>query len=164
MFISHATRNRLAERVRRLFGGMPRRVQVAALPWRIGTHGKVEIMLITSRDTGRWVLPKGWPEGGEQLFESAEREAVEEAGISGTMSHLEFGRYFYGKVMRSGMERRCEVLVFPMEVGDIASEWREKGQRQRKWFPAAKAADLVREPDLGELIARFGERRHKSAA
>lgn len=163
MLISHTTRNRLAERVRRLFGGMPCRVQVAALPWR-ERAGKIEVMLITSRDTGRWVLPKGWPESGEQLYELAAREAAEEAGISGTMSQLDIGRYFYGKVLSSGMERRCEVLVFPMEVDNVASKWPEKQERRREWFSAVRAAELVREPDLGELIARFGERRHKIAA
>jgi 8-oxo-dGTP pyrophosphatase MutT (NUDIX family) len=163
MLISHATRNRIAERVRRLFGGMPSRVQVAALPWRVH-EGAIEVMLITSRDTGRWVLPKGWPEGGEQLFESAAREAAEEAGVNGTMAQLEFGRYFYGKRMPSGMERRCEVLVFPMQVGSIASKWPEQDERERKWFPVKQAARLVQEQDLGELIERFGNSRHKIAA
>lgn len=163
MLLSHATRNRIAERIRRLFGGMPRRVQVAALPWR-SRGGNIEVMLITSRDTGRWVLPKGWPEAGEQLWESAAREAVEEAGIAGAIAQLEIGRYFYGKVRASGAERRCEVLVFPLQVAEIAAEWPEKGQRQRKWFPAAEAASLVREPDLGELIARFGNGRYQAAA
>lgn len=163
MLISHATRNRITERVRRLFGGMPSRVQVAALPWR-EDHGVIEVMLITSRDTGRWVLPKGWPEGREQLFESAAREAAEEAGISGTVAQLEFGRYFYGKRMPSGMERRCEVMVFPMKVGSIATKWPEQGERERRWFPTAQAARLVQEQDLGELIERFGDDRHKVAA
>lgn len=163
MLISHATRNSIAERVRRLFGGMPSRVQVAALPWR-EHDGTIQIMLITSRDTGRWVLPKGWPEGDEQLFESAAREALEEAGLTGTMDQREFGRYFYGKRMPSGMERRCEVMVFPMEVGTAADHWPEQGQRKRKWFAAGKAAGLVQEQDLGELIERFGKSRHKIAA
>ncbi|MGB3386711.1 MAG: NUDIX hydrolase [Pseudaminobacter sp.] len=163
MLLSHATRNRIAEQVRRLFGGMPSRVQVAALPWREHA-GTIEVMLITSRDTGRWVLPKGWPEGGEQLFESAAREAEEEAGLTGTMAQLEFGRYFYGKRMPSGMERRCEVLVFPMKVTAAAAKWPERDERQRKWFPASHAARLVQEQDLGELIERFGNSRHKVAA
>lgn len=163
MLLSHATRNRIAEQVRRLFGGMPSRVQVAALPWREHA-GTIEVMLITSRDTGRWVLPKGWPEGGEQLFESAAREAEEEAGVRGTMAQLEFGRYFYGKRMPSGMERRCQVLVFPMKVDAVATKWPEQDERKRKWFSAAQAARLVQEQDLGELIERFGNSRHKVAA
>lgn len=132
------------------------------MPWRRTGKG-LQIMLITSRDTHRWVLPKGWPEGVEQLFDTAAREAAEEAGIGGTISHLEFGRYFYGKVLPSGMERRCEVLVFPMEVDEIATAWPEKKERKRKWFSPAEAARLVKEQDLGELIERFSENTRQHA-
>jgi 8-oxo-dGTP pyrophosphatase MutT (NUDIX family) len=91
--MNHLTSNHLVERVRRLFGKAPCRLQVAALPWRKAGDG-VEIMLITSRDTGRWVLPKGWPEGGESFYDAAAREAGEDAGLSGSISPQEVGRYF----------------------------------------------------------------------
>jgi 8-oxo-dGTP pyrophosphatase MutT (NUDIX family) len=156
--VSHTTRKRLTERVQCLFGGKPCRLQVAALPWR-KTHDGVEIMLVTSRDTGRWILPKGWPEGHEHLSDTAAREAAEEAGLGGAVARLEIGSYFYGKVRASGAERRCEVLVFPLEVDEIATAWPESEQRARKWFPGAEAAGLVREQDLGDLIARFVETR-----
>ena len=78
MIMNALTSNQLVERVRRLFGKVPCRLQVAALPWRTAGDG-VEIMLITSRDTGRWVLPKGWPENDENLYDAAAREAAEEA-------------------------------------------------------------------------------------
>ena len=126
------TSNHLVERVRRLFGKAPCRLQVAALPWRKTADG-VEIMLITSRDTGRWVLPKGWPEGAEDLSEAAAREAGEEAGLSGAVSRREVGRYFYAKALSSGEEVPCEVLVFPLEVDTVADKWKEKRQRKRKW-------------------------------
>ncbi len=95
------------------------------MPWRDTGHG-VEIMLITSRDTGRWVLPKGWPEAKELLCEAAAREAGEEAGLRGTVSHHEAGRYFYAKALASGEEVPCEVLVFPLRVDKIADRWKEK--------------------------------------
>jgi 8-oxo-dGTP pyrophosphatase MutT (NUDIX family) len=152
--VSHTTRNHIVDRVRRLFGGMPCRVQVAALPWRRSGMG-VEIMLITSRDTGRWVLPKGWPEGQEDLCDAAGREAAEEAGLSGTVSRLEIGRYYYGKRQPSGLESRCEVLVFPMEIDHVAKNWPEKTERKRQWFSPQAAAAQVKEPDLAELIAAF---------
>jgi 8-oxo-dGTP pyrophosphatase MutT (NUDIX family) len=129
-------------------------LQVAALPWRKAGDG-VEVMLITSRDTGRWVLPKGWPEEDEALHEAAAREAVEEAGISGGVAEAPAGSYFYNKVLSSGAEKRCEVKVFPLEVKDVASKWREKGQRKRKWVKPGEATRMVNEPDLVKLIARF---------
>jgi 8-oxo-dGTP pyrophosphatase MutT (NUDIX family) len=129
-------------------------LQVAALPWRDTGHG-VEIMLITSRDTGRWVLPKGWPEAKELLCEAAAREAGEEAGLRGTVSHHEAGRYFYAKALASGEEVPCEVLVFPLRVDKIADRWKEKRSRTRKWVSPAEAVRMVNEPDLGQIIAYF---------
>jgi 8-oxo-dGTP pyrophosphatase MutT (NUDIX family) len=152
----------MAERVRRLFGTAPCRLQVAALPWRDGENG-VEIMLITSRDSGRWVLPKGWPEAREPLCEAAAREAGEEAGLRGIVSHFEAGRYFYGKVLASGEEVPCEVLVFPLKVDRVADRWKEKRARTRKWVGSAEAVRMVNEPDLCQIIADFCADPHKSA-
>ncbi len=154
MLTGPLTSSLFPERVRRLFGGEPCRLQVAALPWR-KTGDDVEVLLITSRDTGRWVLPKGWPEDDEELYEAAAREAVEEAGISGGVAHAAVGSFFYDKILSSGEGSRCEVRVFPLEVTDIASKWREKRQRKRKWVKPREATRMVNEPDLGELISRF---------
>jgi 8-oxo-dGTP pyrophosphatase MutT (NUDIX family) len=130
--MNFVTAQHIARRVRRIFGGDPLRLQVAALPWRRVEQG-VEVMLITSRDSGRWVLPKGWPEFGEEFCDAAAREAREEAGE----------------------EVRCEVMVYPLEVAGVAGQWKEKGERRRKWMSAAKAAGLVAEADLGKLILDF---------
>ena len=153
MLTRPTTHNHLAERVRRLFGTAPCRLQVAALPWRDIGNG-VEIMLITSRDTGRWVLPKGWPEAGEEFCAAAAREAHEEAGLTGAISSGMAGRYFYQKAV-AGDGVRCEVMVYPLEVDDVAGKWKEKGERRRKWLAPAKAAELVAEPELAALIREF---------
>ncbi len=154
MILSHTTRNRWRDRLRTLFGGVPCRVQVAALPWRLTERG-VEIMLVTSRGTGRWVLPKGWPERSEELFDAAAREAAEEAGLAGAVARQEIGRFYYEKRLASGAEWRCEVHVFPLEVELVAEKWPERKQRKRGWFTVDEAATRVSEPDLGELIAAF---------
>ena len=154
MLTGPLSHNHLAERVRKLFGTVPCRLQVAALPWRTGENG-VEIMLITSRDTGRWVLPKGWPEAREPLCAAAAREAGEEAGLAGAISPVEAGRYFYVKVLSSGEEVPCEVLVFPLKVDSVADQWKEKRARTRKWVGSAEAVHMVNEPDLCQIIAYF---------
>lgn len=164
MIISHGTRKQLTESIRRFFGGMPCRVQVAALPWRRTEDDRFEVMLVTSRGTGRWVLPKGWPEKREEPQEAAAREAAEEAGVSGAISRREVGRFYYGKMLPSGMEWRCEVHVFPLEVDQVADKWPERKKRTRRWFRPQDAARLVQEKDLGELIAAFGVNPRKSAA
>jgi 8-oxo-dGTP pyrophosphatase MutT (NUDIX family) len=163
MLVSHSTRKSIFDRVRRFFGGMPCRVQVAALPWRLTSDG-VEVMLVTSRGTGRWVLPKGWPEGSEKLCDAAAREAAEEAGLRGGVAPQEVGRFYYEKALPSGMEWRCEVHVFPLKVDAVADKWPEMKKRKRRWFRSSDAAKLVSEPDLGELIAGFGVNPRKYAA
>lgn len=146
----------LFERVRRLFGKAPCHLQVAALPWRPAETG-IEVMLITSRGTGRWILPKGWPEENEEFCDAAAREAAEEAGISGRVARRETGRYVYDKVLSSGEAIPCEVLVFPFEVDDVAEKWKERRQRKRKWVAPAEAARMLNEPDLCRLITAFGK-------
>lgn len=155
--MNHLAANYIAETVRRLFGEVPCRLQVAALPWRRTKRG-IEIMLITSRGTNRWLLPKGWPEVDEELWDSAAREAHEEAGLKGVIASQEAGRYTYAKVMGAGDDVRCEVLVYPLEVGGVADKWKEKGERKRKWVAPAKAAEMVAEADLATLILNFAER------
>jgi 8-oxo-dGTP pyrophosphatase MutT (NUDIX family) len=157
------TDNHLVERLRRLFGDPACRVQVAALPWRKGPQG-VEVMLITSRDTGRWVLPKGWPEKREAFWDAAAREAAEEAGLSGEVARKPAGRYFYSKAMSSGRDIPCEVLVYPLKVETVADKWKEKRERSRKWVSPAEAQRLVNEADLGELISAFGDAALSDAA
>lgn len=153
--MGNATKNQISEQARRLFGDATCRLQVAALPWRAAAGG-LEVMLITSRDTGRWVLPKGWADKSEKLWNAAEREAEEEAGIRGDISRRDAGRYFYAKVQRIGPAVPCEVVVYPLEVSRVAEKWKEKGQRTRQWFVPETAAGLVEEPDLATLIRRFG--------
>lgn len=136
-------------------------MQVAALPWR-RTEAGIEVMLITSRDSGRWVLPKGWPEKKEPLCDAAAREAAEEAGLTGAVSTRETGRYFYAKAKSSG-DIPCEVLVFPLEVDAVADKWKERRERIRKWVSAAEAAAMINEPDLGALIKAFCARTRRAA-
>lgn len=157
------SQDHITERVRKLFGKAPLRLQVAALPWR-QNDGTLEVMLITSRDTGRWVLPKGWPEAREPLCEAAAREAGEEAGLTGKVSTIEAGRYFYAKALSTGQQVPCEVLVFPLLVDTIADKWKECHQRERKWVTQAQATRMVNEPDLGQIIAYFGTDPQRFAA
>jgi len=152
--VSPRNQNHLVDRVRQFMGGQPCRLQIAALPWRKGPEG-IEVMLITSRDTGRWVLPKGWPEANEVLCEAAAREAAEEAGISGTVATSEIGTFHYGKRRASGADTPCEVRVFAMEIDRVADKWPERKQRRRQWFAPEEASAAVAEADLGALIARF---------
>lgn len=129
------------------------RPQYAALPYRI--HDGVEILLISSRDTGRWVLPKGWPMQGRTPYGTAAREALEEAGVVGKISHEPVGQYHYMKRKKSGREVLCQVTVFPMLVERQRKTWPEMHQRITRWFPLAEAAALVNEAELQQVIRNF---------
>lgn len=129
------------------------RTQFGALCFRMRS-GAPQILLITSRETHRWVLPKGWPMPGMSPVEAAQREAWEEAGAKGRISSQCLGIYSYFKVMdRGGLP--CVVALFPMKVTRLAKDFPERDERRRKWFPAKKAATKVDEPELSEILGEF---------
>lgn len=125
--------------------------QVGALCVRRRGKKDLSILLVTSRDTGRWVIPKGWPKKGAELHKSAEREAFEEAGVQGSVGCKPIGEYVYKK--RDGTSaRQLAVKVFPLLVKKQCNDWPEKKERKRKWFPVSFAAQKVDEPELTALI------------
>jgi 8-oxo-dGTP pyrophosphatase MutT (NUDIX family) len=130
------------------------RTQYAALPWRRREDGIVEILLITSRETRRWVIPKGWPIKGKKPSASAAQEAFEEAGVIGLPGKA-IGGYAYDKRLRSGRTQHVQVKVYPLEVQKLAEVWPERGQREHMWASPAEAASLVAEADLRVIIANF---------
>jgi 8-oxo-dGTP pyrophosphatase MutT (NUDIX family) len=113
------------------------------------------VLLITSRDTGRWVIPKGWPMRNRSDADAAAREAFEEAGAEGVVAHRSIGLYSYPKVLARGHAVPCVVRVFPLEVRQRLRNFPESGQRHSKWFPPSKAARKVAEPELARLIRTF---------
>ena len=130
------------------------RAQFGALCWRMH-GGQPEVLLITSRDTGRWIIPKGWPIDGLTPEAAAAREAWEEAGVTGEISATSVGLYRYSKALTADRSVPCLVAVYPLRVGKLAKRYPEVGQRRRKWFPADKAAKKVDEPELREILAGF---------
>lgn len=130
------------------------RRQSAALPV-IGQGADLRVMLITSRDTKRWVLPKGWIEPSEAPHRSAAREAFEEAGLIGECEAEPFGRYTYGKRTARGITLPTEVLVFRLPVARRLRDWPERQERERRLFTPAAAAALVAEPGLAALLLKL---------
>jgi 8-oxo-dGTP pyrophosphatase MutT (NUDIX family) len=109
-------------------------------------------MLITSRQTRRWVIPKGNPERGVEPHALAAKEAYEEAGLVGRVGHEPVGTYRYAKRLRDGRTVPCEVVVFPFAVETQAEEWPEKGQRKTRWFTPPEAALRVDESGLVAIL------------
>jgi len=115
------------------------------------------VMLVTSRETGRWVLPKGWAKKRLSGSELAALEAFEEAGIEGLIGVTSIGVYRYAKRMPGGDAILCDVDVFPMDVRELLDDWPERGQRERRWFTPAEAASLVEEAGLIQLLLTMAD-------
>ena len=133
----------------------PRRVQYAALPYRLSGKSRTEVMLVTSRETHRWIIPKGWPQKDKAPHDSAAREAFEEAGVVGAVGKRSVGSFPYQKRLKNGFVTACEVHVFPLRVRRQSKQWPEKEQREVKWLSAKDAAKTVKEPMLSEIIRRL---------
>jgi 8-oxo-dGTP pyrophosphatase MutT (NUDIX family) len=129
--------------------------QVAALPYRFDEDG-LRVLLVTSRETQRWIIPKGWPMKGKKPHRAAEREALEEAGVRGRVDRRAIGRYEAWKRLSDHFVLTT-VKVFPLEVQRQRKKWREQAERRYAWFRAEDAADLVEEPGLRTLIRSFAE-------
>jgi 8-oxo-dGTP pyrophosphatase MutT (NUDIX family) len=125
--------------------------QVAALPFRRAENGDLEILLVTSRTSGRWIIPKGWPSKRLKHHKAAAREAKEEAGVRGKIKRKAIGCYSYVKA-EIGPEDPVEVLVYLLPVRKVRKRWPEEKQRQRAWVALEGAAGKVQEPGLSILL------------
>ncbi len=136
-----------------------RRIQYAALPYRSNGKFELEVMLVTSRGTQRWIIPKGWPKIGLPPHRTAEEEAYEEAGVAGKVGKKRIGSYSYDKVLKAGLTASCRVQVFALRVTRQHKQWPEQHQRETRWYRPRDAARFVKEPSLRRLIRKFAKQR-----
>lgn len=135
----------------------PRRLQVAALCYR-GTGTATQVLLITSRGTGRWVIPKGWPMVGKSAVEAAVTEAWEEAGVRAARAiDRPLGTFLYDKVKASGLPVGVETLVYAVQVDTLEDDFPEVSQRTRRWVAPTEAAGMVKESGLQRILLDFAE-------
>ncbi|MCA0998690.1 NUDIX hydrolase [Alloyangia pacifica] len=135
----------------------PPRFQIAAMCYRYAPDGgALEVLLITSRDTGRWVVPKGWPKAGLDAAGAAMEEAWEEAGVTPPdVPPTEIGAYHYDKRLDGGLPVDTKVHVYATEVTKLEDNFPEAGQRERRWVSPEEAAGMVQEPELSALFRRL---------
>ena len=137
--------------------------QVAALPMRRDDRGRLQVLLVTSRDTGRWVVPKGWPIDGLDPWEAAAVEALEEAGAEGAITAAPVGTFDYGKRLMRGKTLACRVLLYPLQVQRLRKRWKEDDERKRRWFSPSNAAERVDEPELRKILRGLSGKKAKVA-
>ncbi|MDJ0640164.1 MAG: NUDIX hydrolase [Paracoccaceae bacterium] len=131
--------------------------QIAALPIHWDKKGRPRILMVTSRERGRWIMPKGWTMDGKKDWQAAKIEALEEAGAVGFVSDQAIGAYHYKKRLDDGRSVRCRVTVYPMIVEKLKRRWKERKERKRHWFSLAKAAKLTDEPELTALLRELAK-------
>ncbi|EPE94334.1 NUDIX hydrolase [Rhizobium grahamii] len=131
--------------------------QVGALCYRKALRG-IEILLITTRQTKRWAIPKGWPCADLKLYEAAEREAWEEAGVRGKIKKKAFGHFTYTKYLKDNEHVTSIVSVYLLEVRRERLQFPERHQRELIWRHPREAAILVKEPELKSLILKLGRK------
>lgn len=120
--------------------------QSAVVPYR-RQNGELEILLITSIKKGKWIIPKGYIEYNLSAFESAKKEALEEAGVLGTNETIELGSYEVNKT-----DGRRHIKVFAMEVIKILEDYPDKALRKRKWVNLSEAARTISSAEISPLI------------
>ena len=125
--------------------------QVAAIPFRLDDRGNVEVMLITSTATGRFIVPKGWPMKGKSGKKAAATEAREEAGVVGKALKEPLGVYSYWKRL-SDRFVHVTVTVYLLSVVDTLTDWKENSRRRRAWLSPTDAAVLIDEPQLASMV------------
>jgi 8-oxo-dGTP pyrophosphatase MutT (NUDIX family) len=127
------------------------RTQLAAMPWR-RSSGQLEVLMVTSRVSRHWLIPKGWPMKGKPDKEAAAIEAFEEAGVKGRMSASPIGSYRYDKLLPDGGSIPCQVKVYGLEVISELDTWPEERSRERRWTSLAAAAADAYEPGLSAFL------------
>lgn len=137
--------------------------QFAALPYRLSEDGGLEVLLISSRDTGRWIIPKGWPLKKCSGPETAATEAFEEAGIKGKVAEQAIGSFEYLKTDKGKPDRRCRVTVYPMRVEKDLKKWPEMDERRLRWLSPVEAAIAADDPGLAALILRLADHLGKAS-
>jgi len=116
----------------------------------------IEVLLVTSRDTGRWIIPKGWLEKGTKPYDMAAREAFEEAGVIGKVQKEPIGSYTYTKRLSAKKSVECNVQVFLLNVEQDLEDWPEKGQRRKEWMSPSQAALQISESGLVGILLSLG--------
>jgi 8-oxo-dGTP pyrophosphatase MutT (NUDIX family) len=126
------------------------RLQSGALAYRVKRHGKVRVLLVRTRRSKRWSIPKGELKPALSMPENAANEAFEEAGVRGEVATASSGMYRTTKRAWYG-DAIVEIWVYLLRVSKQLKQFPEKGQREAKWVSCGDAAKMLQEPMLADL-------------
>lgn len=127
--------------------------QIAALPY-VRLNDETLICLVSTRRTGRWVIPKGWEKPGIKPYDNAANEALEEAGLIGEICPEPAANFTYNKRLHTFASVSCDVKIYLLEVTSQLISWREQHQREFVWVSCEEAINLVEDDELAEILAQ----------
>lgn len=127
-------------------------IQSGVVPYRL-QENKLEILLVTSIKKKKWIIPKGYVEYGLTPFESAKKEAYEEAGITGANETEELGEFFYGN-----NDNKKLLKVFLLKVIEQSDDYPEKNLRKRKWFIIDEAITSIDNSEVKNILIKLKKR------
>jgi 8-oxo-dGTP pyrophosphatase MutT (NUDIX family) len=119
------------------------------IPYRIN-QGEIELLLITSIRKKNWIFPKGFISFNLSAFESAKKEAYEEAGVIGENETVELGSFETKK--KNGV---ALIRVFSMEVTKELKDYPEMNLRKRKWYSLNEAIEKINVEELKPFILKL---------
>ena len=131
-------------------------MQVAAIPFKY-ENDCLKILLLTTRKKRKWIVPKGWPVDGLSLYESAKKEAMEEAGVSGSISKAPIGDFIHNKTISRGQKTPCKVITYSLLVTNQLLDWQEQKERSRQWCTICEAAERVSNRGLSKILRIISE-------
>ena len=130
------------------------RTQIAALCYR-RKKGKLQFLLVTTRTSRRWIVPKGWPMAGLSAQQVAATEAWEEAGVRGIVHERPVGVFSYTKEYDNTPDLPCAAIVYGVKVEQVEKDFPEREERERRWVSRKKALAMVELPELVPLMRAF---------
>ena len=131
--------------------------QAGVIAYRV-VDEKIQVLLVTSRETARWIIPRGNIAAGSTPAQAAKREALEEAGLKGAItSSMPLGMYTYFKKLPSGEARAATVEVYLLRVKEQVKKWPDKRERKCAWVSLAEAVEIIEEPGVVPLLNRLAE-------
>ncbi|MBO0344658.1 NUDIX hydrolase [Roseibium sp. CAU 1637] len=150
-------KGRQLKRVFKSLFTIPDRLQIGALCYR-WMDDELQVLLLTTRDTRRWILPKGWPMMKKKGHRTALIEAFEEAGVIGRVTDKQpFDSFQSHKGFGGGLKVDTSVLVYVIEAVEMTENFPEAGEREIRWLSVGEALDLIEEDAAKPILSRFSE-------
>ncbi|XP_062184940.1 nudix hydrolase 13, mitochondrial-like [Phragmites australis] len=138
------------------------RLVAGCVPYRVRTDGQPEVLMVSAPNRNDLVFPKGGWEDDEDVYQAACREALEEAGVKGTINKTALGLWVFrsksSPVDSDSPRGACKGYIFALEVEEELEQWPEQDTHGRQWVSPADAYRLCRYDWMREALSALMDR------